>query len=337
MSKESLEWLNTMVLIGFTTKRGNAWHFSKAHQRDLSNHYPHAIPVRDVEQRLFDWEPVKVPVEYTVAGKRYVSRTRVIIARSDNGLDLGTFKSGYEIHAYREWLLGVTSNIIGDTLMIGSAGLLRNGAQAWVTIELPESVKTPQGVTFRPNLTAVTSLDGSLSTTYKPMVTLPVCDNTLRAGLSERHGQIYKVKHSKYSQAKINDAREALGLMVDTVDDFSAEVKALCETTVTDRQWAAFLDAHLPIPTDNVKSNAATIAERKREELGALWLNSPMVSPWKGTAFGVLQAVNTHAHHILTVRGKDRAQRNAEMAISGAVDDLDATTLDTLSKVLISA
>ena len=35
--------------------------------------------------------------------------------------------------------------------------------------------------------------------------------------------------------------------MVHTLaDDFAAEVEQLCNTTVTDAQWTAFLDRHVP-------------------------------------------------------------------------------------------
>ena len=59
-----------------------------------------------------------------------------------------------------------------------------------------------------------------------------------------------------------------------------------------------------------------------------------MVTPWKGTAFGVVQAVNTHAHHYATVRGATRPERNMVRAVSGGVDTLDIGTLATLNKVL---
>ena len=52
MSRETLEWLNENTLIGFTDKRGNAWH----HRGGYDNHYPGGIPVEDVRKRLFDWE-----------------------------------------------------------------------------------------------------------------------------------------------------------------------------------------------------------------------------------------------------------------------------------------
>ena len=56
MSNESMSWLNTNTLIGFTDERGNAWHWRAEEQGDLSNHYPGAIPLDDVENRLFHWE-----------------------------------------------------------------------------------------------------------------------------------------------------------------------------------------------------------------------------------------------------------------------------------------
>ena len=56
MSKESLQWLNTNTLIGCTDKRGTAWHWRAQEQGDRSNHYPGAIPVADVQDRLFSWQ-----------------------------------------------------------------------------------------------------------------------------------------------------------------------------------------------------------------------------------------------------------------------------------------
>ena len=48
------------------------------------------------------------------------------------------------------------ANILDDDLSISSAGLLRGGAVAWVEVSVPESITTPEGVVFRPNLLATT-------------------------------------------------------------------------------------------------------------------------------------------------------------------------------------
>ncbi|MCT9929819.1 DUF932 domain-containing protein [Planotetraspora sp. A-T 1434] len=58
------------------------------------------------------------------------------------------------------------------------------------------------------------------------------------------------------------------------------------------------------------------------------------MSPWRGTAWGVVQAVNTFTHHEQNVRGADRAERNMLRAVTGGIDELDRGTLRTLSAVL---
>ncbi len=55
MSRETVQHLNTNTLIGHTDARGSAWHYRAEEQGEESNHYPGAIPVEDVERRLFHW------------------------------------------------------------------------------------------------------------------------------------------------------------------------------------------------------------------------------------------------------------------------------------------
>ncbi len=50
---------------------------------------------------------------------------------------------------------------------------------------MPDTITTPEGVAFRPNLLATTSFDGSIATTYKRTVTDTMCDNTRELALSE--------------------------------------------------------------------------------------------------------------------------------------------------------
>ena len=216
---------------------------------------------------------------------------------------------------------------------IGSAGLLKGGAVAWVSVEVPETITTPEGVEFRPNLLACTSHDGSLATTFQRVVTNVVCDNTMSAALAE-DGQRIKVRHSRYSKLRLAEARHAIAIVHTIADDFAAQVAELTATTVTDRQWGAFLDAYTPTPTGTAPSRARTIAEKKRDGLGRLWNHDARVSPWKGTAWGVVQAANTWAHHEQTVRGTSRAERNMLRAVDGTTDSSDRAVLATLQKVL---
>src|SRR6185312_16362352 len=102
---------------------------------------------------------------------------------------------------------------------------------------------------------------GSLATTFQRVVTNVVCDNTMSAALTER-GQRVKVRHSRYSPLRLGEARQALAIVHTIADDFAAQVAQLSATTVTDRQWAAFLDAHALVPTGTASSRARAGAER---------------------------------------------------------------------------
>lgn len=193
-------------------------------------------------------------------------------------------------------------------------------------------METPEGVTFRPNLAAATSFDGSLSTTYKRTVTVVVCDNTLAAGLNEG-GQQVKVKHSRYSQLRIESAREALAIVERTAEQFSETVARLVNWKVTTREWSQMLDWACPVDTNAKTTRSATLAQTKRDDLVQLYSFDGRCAPWSGTAFGVLQAFNTWAHHKQTVRGAERAERNMSNAVLGITEAADADVLAQLAKV----
>lgn len=334
MSKETSRWLNLMTLIGFTKKRGNAWHYRAEDQGDENNHYADAIPVDDVTRRLFSFDVESTPLFTRIGDVFEEIPNRQAMRRTDNGAVLGIFRPGYSGHSYRTWLLENVSNLLDDTLGIGSAGLLKNGAQAWVSVEVPETIVTPEGIEFRPNLLACTSFDGSLATTYKRVVQNVVCDNTLSAGLSEG-GQVFRVKHTKNSALRISDARDALVIVHTMADEFAAEVAQLCADDVSAQRFARVLDALIPTPDaeSDASKRSATMAERKRQIIGDLYATDPRVAPWAGTAFGVLQAFNTYAHHEGIVRNVTRQERNMSNALLGKTEQADAHVLRILADV----
>jgi hypothetical protein len=113
--------------------------------------------VEDVKRRLFGWDAVSSPVYVeSPAGGLAQTPGRQAILRSDNGHVMGIFTDGYQPHPYVEWLITTIGMLLDDDLSIGSAGLLRGGAVAWVSVEVPDTVTTPEGVQFRPHLFGAT-------------------------------------------------------------------------------------------------------------------------------------------------------------------------------------
>lgn len=364
MSTHTIEWLNQNVLVD-ETRHGKAWHFDPLKQGDEPNHYQGPIPVADVERRLFPWEPMGLDIRMVVPDgteipkdvvERLVDQGFVIPdykvwVRSDNFEVMGLHGENYVGHSYRRWLLENVSSIIDDELTIASAGVLNDGAQAWVEISIPESVLGPDGIAFRPLLLATTSLDGTIATTYKRTVILAVCDNTRAAALSGT-GEEFKVKHTKNSELRLMDSREALGIVHTMADDYKAELEKLLAQKVTAKQWNKFLDApgiitkEGGIPKEDfarrdngevvvLNKKQITMAERRRDALIYTYNHDERVAPWKGTAFGVVQAINTHDHHESRVnQGTIRLERNMERAAKGYYDKLDRDAYRTLQTVL---
>lgn len=352
MSKETQEWLENFTLIGLTDQRGNAWHWRAGN----TNHFTGPIPVQVVRDRLFFWTPDEGTVESTVtkdgvfayhttnANRKKI--VRPVTAQFGPAKILGEFDKDTPMHGYDQWLIENVETILDSGLAIGSAGLLKEGAQAWVQVELPDTIETPEGVGFRPNLTAATSLDGSLATTYKRGNQIVVCDNTLHAALQSADMRI-KVKHTKNSakSSKIQEVRDALAIIHAEAQDFAAEITELCSTQVSDKQWQAFLDAYEPLP--EVKKTkgggpgaAYTRSENKRELLTDMYLTDYRVADWTGTAFGVLQTLNTYQNHDAPMRGGDtthRFERNMLRDIKDEVQKDDVKVLDALQRVLVTS
>lgn len=347
MSTETLTWLNTNVLVGMTDKRGNAWHYKASEQGAEPNHYPQAIPVADVTRRLFHWHAAQVPVFAQVptgidtatgidddgTPTRMVRASgRKAIVRDDTGDVLGIMSDRYTLHQYDEWLLTNVANLLDADVQIGSAGLLKNGAVAWVSIELADNITTRDGVEFRSHLLATTSFDGSIPTLYKPVNTFVVCDNTRSMALAERAAEV-RVRHTRNSALRLADARDTLGLLIGNADTTTAEIDRLCATPVTDRQFDAWLTMYVSPASDS--KHATTRTDNTRDRMRAMWASDARVAPWKGTAFGVTQLANTYSLHERGTKGSTvRAERNMVELLNGTADRGDDRAARVLANVL---
>jgi phage/plasmid-like protein (TIGR03299 family) len=355
MSEESMQWLNQNTLIGLTAQRGTAWHYRASDQGDESNHYEGFVPVADVERRLFSWNPGERSVAVVLKGKldnavttyfaegEYWSvvlvEDRKAITRDDTEHVLGVFKNGYTPHDYRTALVDNVGQILSTSngdLGIGSAGLLRNGGQAWVQVQVPEAIEVG-GTSLLPYLTAATSLDGSMSTTYLVGTDVVVCDNTLSAATITAKNKI-RLRHSAYSQLRLADAREQLEILFSATEDMVAAVDFLQNVEVSNSEFAIVRNRLDPKPEEKDGSTAPARWDTRQGKLVDLWTKDARVQPWAGTAWGVLMAFNTYGQHEKIFRKTkqtgNRAESNMVKNIQGKLEQDDQQVLAVLSDVL---
>jgi phage/plasmid-like protein (TIGR03299 family) len=336
MSAETSQWLNQNTLIGLTDRRGHAWHYRANEQGLESNHYAGFVPVEDVIRRLFNFTAVSSPVYVPgVHGGFEAVPNKQAIRASDNGHVFGIFADGYQAHQYEEWLINNVASLISASqgeLGIGAAVLLRDRRSACVQIEVPDTITTQDGVEFRPWLAAATSLDGSLATIYKRCVTDIVCDNTRDAALGEE-GQQFKLKHTRYSTLKLGDARDALEILFQAGADFQAEVDKLCAVKVTDYQFGKLVTELFPVAAD-APDRTKTSTQKKRNQVITLWDEDDRVTPWRNTAWGASQALNTFNQHVASVKGAHRLERAYTNVLGGKTAAADLKVLDVLGAIL---
>lgn len=334
MSKETMKNLQKNQLIGYTEKRGMAWHYRKDLQDGEPNHYPQAVPVEDVIRRLYSWEAQEAPVFVRFNDTYKEQADRKAIVRSDNGDVLGMFKDTYAIHQYKDWLLDSVSHLIDDDLNIGSAGILKNGGVSYVSIEMPESITILEGFTVRPMLLACTSHNGSLSTTFKKIATRVECDNLLASALREG-SEDFRARHSKNSTFRLQSVRDALGFVHTMSDDLIAEVNKYVNVKVSDREWEAIVQRLMPISSDlSVAKQAISRVENKQERIREMYKNDPRVAPFAGTGLGVIQCFNTYAQHTI---GKDvsRVERNMYNALTGKIEASDRQVIQMIEELVM--
>lgn len=351
MSKETLQWLNENVMFGYTDHRhtwgpgtsfgsgDRPWFADKSYE--LS--YGGAIPVEDVEDTLFYWEPregdltVRIPVgDIEVADgiddngdpyKNMVVPGKKAIIRPDDNTVLGIFSDAYQIHSYKQWLIDNVATLVDGELGISSAGMLRGGAQAWVSLELPDDVKVAGAGTVRPCIIAATSMDGSLATTYATRIMRPECDNSLNISLRSSGGT-FKVRHSSKSLNRIGEARESLGIIYELTEQAEAFFDGLADVDITDHVFGQIIGQLVPVPQPDVKDGKVanqrgiTIAENKHTELWNLWEKDQRAAPWNGTLAGAYHAVNTFHEHMVP-QDDNLVRRQMIGTLSGSYDRAD--------------
>jgi phage/plasmid-like protein (TIGR03299 family) len=346
MSKETLNWLRSNIRVGYTGSDGPAWWAASGEYMTDGSHFDGPVPVEEVERLLsVEFAEGTVFSTYTdAAGNKQSTqdRTRKTIVTPDNGAILGIFRLGYQVHGYKQWTADQIAAILDTSkgeLGTKSVGLLKNRGVAFMQAQLTGSGLEVGGFEFTPYILAATSVDGSLSSTYATGVTAAVCDNTLAAALAGAVTK-FKVKHSRNSAGRLQDVRNALGLVYQAGDDFAQVAAELQSVDVTPADFRAALDIVAPVPAADPKSSTGgakyTNAVKLRETYEAMWQHDAKVKPWAGTAFGWVQLMNTYNTWKRNVSGADggRMERTYLNMVTGVTAKEDAQALDALASVM---
>jgi phage/plasmid-like protein (TIGR03299 family) len=216
---------------------------------------------------------------------------------------LGVVGTGYEPlqnEDHAEFLnnLADQSGAVFDT-----AGSLRGGRQVFITMQLPESLTIGGTDAVDLNIAALNSHDGSGA--FRILVTpvRVVCANTQAAALAA-NASSFSIRHTRHPKAAVAAARDALGLTFSYVEAFEAEAERLIQTTLTDGEFDALIEASFG-PLDPDASERTKQADADRQDvLSFLFHDAETQAGIRGTAWAGYQAVAEYVDHYAPVRAK---------------------------------
>jgi phage/plasmid-like protein (TIGR03299 family) len=201
-----------------------------------------------------------------------------------------------------------------------TAGSLGNGERVFMTMKFPESMALASGQDVIDNyIMAVNSHDGSSAFIVAVTPIRAVCTNTVRLALAQAKSKI-SLKHTAGATAKVQQARETLGVVFKYQEAFEAEVEAMLSIKVSDAQYKKFVEAVIPEPKKKeATERQLNSIEKKRGELMALW-NAPTQQNVAGTAWAAYNAVAEWADWVKPIRGGDDKDdlRSERMLFGGA-------------------
>ena len=351
MSKETDLWLNQNTATGFTELYGTAWHDDpdlRVRENLTENQFAGPVPMWKVDELLsFDLISCEVKATGTFVSPdgRIIEidttdPTRQAIVTSDTHEVLGVFSKGYKIHPYRDTTLGILSQLIGDPmakdfgLQIKSIGLLRRRGVVWVQVVAPKEMYGGV-IEAQPFISIGTSCDGSLATNAFSGTQLIVCDNTFIAAIRAAVARI-KIKHTVNSVDRLESVAEALGVMTAERRLADAVIDMLANTPMNDRETERFYTTRFgERPKEDGRGKTKWINRH-----GAFMdiMNTPMVKPFAGTAFGLVQADSTFRHHKnaskTEVMPGNKMARNMWHAAHGETQAEDAASIAAIQATL---
>lgn len=205
---------------------------------------------------------------------------------------LGTVSPTYQVHQNEEAFVA-----FGDALIdvaepnVATAGVLRNGAQAFMCWKLPRGVLVGGVDATEWWLLVRTSHDLSVPLTAAITPLRTVCQNTVRWNLGNAIST-WSIRHTRNSKLALIDARTSLKLSYAYAEQWDKLAEQMIEAELTTAKFDEIICKEFgPSPDAPVKESTAKAWDDKRGKLLHLFTTAETQENIRGTAWAGVQAV----------------------------------------------
>ena len=273
---------------------------------------------------------LQAPLYAKIDGEFVEVDTHKAVYRDSDGKLLSIMGAKYRVVQTREAWEMLERLVSEGWLKIDTMGTLNGGRRTFVAASLTgDNLQVVPGDMLEKHILCADSYDGTLALTFKAVVTLTVCQNTLTAALRET-GRVAKVKHTAgvLSERNIEKIRQHLGIANLQIEQFAEFGNKLASIKMSDREVADFHKALVfgdkPIPGVIDAQSASGQARRALGELAWLYTDGPgqQIEGRKGTAWGALNSVTAWTNHVKNHK-RDVSTDRTQFVLYGTGDKIN--------------
>jgi len=260
-----------------------------------------------------NWEVQQWPVRAFNPDKPSVEAAcpeRVANVRTDTKRVLGIVSKGYEVFQNAD-AFEFMDAMVGEKLcMYETAGSLQDGKRVWMLARVPREYRAAKDDVIRPYVLLTNGHDGKHGLRMIATTVRVVCQNTLNLAMRNSLGSDgLSLGHWGNLEARVNEAREKLGLISKRFDLFGQELKRLLAIKLSDKKVASYFDGLLPKAEGEIqKKTREKVLVKFHENLANERNAMPGIT---GTAWAAYNAVSEFADHQRKFLGKTDQQKAA--------------------------
>jgi phage/plasmid-like protein (TIGR03299 family) len=270
-----------------------------------------------VQEAPTSMEALKVAgLDWTVRQEPMYLENNVIIknafanVRSSDNSVLGITTERYKVVQNAD-AFSFTDALLEQDVRYESAGSLAEGKRIFILARMPEVYKIG-GDEVEPYLVFTNSFDGKGSIRVALTPIRVVCQNTLNLALQTAKRQ-WSTKHMGNMDEKMHEAQRTLELASGYMQGLSEEAERMMMKKVTVDTLDSFLEALFPMD-DNMTSRKVNNVIELRNGFRTAY-NMPDIADFKGTAWGVINAVSDMVGHMPSQRQTDTFAEKRFMSI----------------------
>lgn len=277
-----------------------------------------------LEAAHLDWEVTKLPLEYKGKDELYdvIPDTYGVFRIDEDGEYIPLTRSTAVGRVWKPFQNVEAFSFLDDltnTLeaKIEVCGALGNGEKVWVLAKLPESIVIDNADVIDQYILIVNSHDGSGSVKIFLTPIRVVCNNTLTLALNKRSGG-YNIRHTGKLHGRVDEAREALGLINKDFYEWGEQAASLLDIDLTEHQMDMYFIDALSL-TYNKEGNLTTRSQNLLNTVKSNLDNTTnKVGTMAGTAWAAYNALTEAIDHQFTkLANGEKSQKRMESALFG--------------------